>query len=577
MPSRFLRLGFIFVVAGSAVIHAQGIASTGAVTAPRAAPSGKPFPVSLTNVAPAVGLTAKAIYGNEIKKKYIVEANGAGVAFIDYDNDGWLDVFTVTGSRLEKNTGPAPTNHLYRNEGGKRFKDVTAAAGLAKSGWGNGVCAGDVDNDGHLDLYVTYWGSNVLYRNKGDGTFEDATARSGTGGSGWSTGCTFIDYDRDGHLDLFFADYIDFKLEKAPQPGQFPFCTWMGFSVFCGPRGMPFGKATLLRNRGDGTFEDVSEKSGIRAATNFYAFTAIAADLDSDGWQDIYVACDSSPSLFFRNQRNGTFREVGIESGLAYNEHGSEQAGMGLAIADVDGDGRLDILKTNFSGDYPNLYRNQGRGIFSDIPLRAGLAVNPSFVLWGTGFVDLDNDGLKDIFQVAGHVYPEIAQIAPQENYRQKRLMYRNLGGGKFEDVSAMAGLGVAEAHSSRGAAFGDFDNDGDIDVLIMNMHEAPSLLRNDLKSANHWVKVKLEGSKSNRAAIGAIVSVHAGGAVQTESVLSQSSYLSVNDLRLHFGLGSAKVVDKIVVKWPSGVAEEFVVGEVDRVIALKEGSGKVQ
>lgn len=577
MPSQLFWLGF--VLAGVQSLHAQGIASTGAATAPRAAPSGKPFPVSLVDVAAKAGLSARSTYGNELKKKYIVEANGAGVALVDYDNDGWVDVFTVNGSRLEKTAGPAPTNHLYRNEGGKRFKDVTVAASLAKAGWGNGVCAGDIDNDGHVDLYVTYWGANVLYRNKGDGTFDDITARASAGGddSSWSTGCTFVDFDRDGHLDLFFASYVDFRLEKAPLPGQFPFCTWMGSPVFCGPRGMPFGKATLLRNRGDGTFEDVSEKAGIRAANNFYAFTAIAADFDDDGWPDIYVACDSSPSLFFRNQRDGTFREIGIESGLAYNEHGSEQAGMGLAVADFDGDGRLDILKTNFSGDYPNLYRNQGRGIFSDMPLRAGLAVNPSFVLWGTGFVDLDNDGLKDIFQVAGHVYPDIAQITPTESYRQKRLIYRNLGGGRFEDVSTTAGPAVSEAHSSRGAAFGDFDNDGDIDVLIMNMHEPPSLLRNDMKSENHWIKIKLEGTKSNRTAIGAIVSVHVGNTVQTEPLLSQSSYLSVNDWRLHFGLGSAKRVDKIIVKWPSGTTEEFPGMEGDRVVPLKEGSGQAR
>lgn len=577
MPSRFARLGFIFLTIALPTM-AQGIASTGAISAPRVAPSGKPFPVSLVDVAASTGLITRFTYGNELKKKYIVEANGSGVAFIDYNNDGWLDVFLVNGSRFEKTAGPVPTNHLYRNESGKRFTDVTAKAGLEKSGWGNGVCAGDIDNDGHLDLYVTYWGGNVLYRNQGNGTFADITARAKAGGdSSWTTGCTFIDYDRDGHLDLFFVSYIDFQLDKAPLPGQFPYCTWMGAPVFCGPRGMPTGKATLLRNRGDGTFDDVSEKSGIRAASGFYAFTTIATDLDGDGWPDIYVACDSSPSLLFRNQRNGTFREVGIESGLAYNEHGSEQAGMGLAVADIDGDGQLDILKTNFSGDYPNFYRNQGRGIFSDAPLKAGLAVNPSYVLWGTGFVDLDNDGVKDIFQAAGHVYPDIRQITSNETYRQKRLVYRGLGNAKFEDVSAQAGPGVAEAHSSRGAAFGDFDNDGDIDVLIMNMHEPPSLLRNDLKNDNRWIKVKLEGTKSNRAAIGAIVSVYTGDSVQTEPLLSQSSYLSVNDSRLHFGLGSAKRVDKIIVKWPSGLIEEFPSTDSNRIVPLKEGTGKAQ
>lgn len=531
----------------------------------------------------AAGLTTRLTYGNELSKKFIVEANGSGVALIDFDKDGRLDAFLVNGSRLEKSpAGATPaTNLLYRNTGNGKFQDVTRAAGVAKSGWGNGVCAGDVDNDGFVDLYVTYWGANVLYRNRRDGTFEDVTAKAGVAGQSgqWSTGCTFFDYDRDGDLDLFFATYAGFDPAKTPLPGQFPYCTWKGAPVFCGPRGLPHGSATLFRNRGDGTFEDVSVSAKIRDASGFYAFTAVAADLDGDGWLDIYVACDSTPSLYFRNNRDGTFQELATESGLAFNEHGSEQAGMGLALTDLDGDGRIDVLKTNFSGDYPNLYRNQGKGVFSDMPLRAGLAVNPDYVLWGAGFADFDNDGERDLLQTAGHVFVDVAKIDARESYKQRRLVYRNLGGGKFEDVSALAGPAIAEAHSSRGAAFGDFDNDGDIDVLAMNMHETPSLLRNDLPAASvgagKWVKFELEGSKSSRFPAGAVVTVEAAGKRQTDVLLSQSSFLSVNDARLHFGLGTAARVDRIVVAWPSGGNEVFSGVDAGALYRLIEGTGK--
>jgi hypothetical protein len=486
----------------------------------------------------------------------------------------------VNGSRLEGfPKGDAPTNRLYRNVGEGRFEDVTRAANLAHSGWGSGVCVADFDNDGFDDMYVTYWGSNVLYRNNGKGGFEDVTKRAGVGGSGkeWSSGCTFLDYDRDGHLDLFVTTYQEFDLSRAPSPGKASNCEWKGMAVFCGPRGLPFGKATLYHNRGDGTFEDVSEKAGIRSVRDFYAFTAVAADLNEDGWTDLYIACDSTPSIFFRNNKNGTFSDIAAETGVAYNEHGFEQGGMGVAVGDFDNDGRLDLLKTNFAGDYPNLYRNQGGGIFEDVVLKAGLAVNPKYVGWGVGFVDLDNDGWKDVFQVNGHVYPELDRGSGEEKYRNPRLVYRNLGAGKFEDVSALSGPGVAERKSSRGAAFGDFDNDGDVDVVIMNMGEPPSLLRNDLRSDNHWIKVKLEGTKSNRSAIGAMVTVEAGGLKQTDAMVSQSSYISHNDVRLHFGLGKADRVDKFTVRWPNGLIEQFPGAAAGRLALLVESSGQVR
>ena len=511
----------------------------------------------------------KFTYGDERKKKFILEANGSGVAFLDYDNDGMQDIFLVNGSRLQGfPKGQEPTNHLYRNTGHGKFVDVTGAAHLAHSGWGNGVCIADFDNDGNDDLYVTYWGRNVLYRNTGKGAFEDVTAQAGVAGAGeWSTGCSFLDYDRDGHLDLVVTSYQQFDPARTPLPGSGPTCEWKGMPVFCGPRGLPFGKVTLYRNRGDGTFEDVSQKAGMRKVRDFYAFTAVTADLNGDGWPDIYIACDSTPSILFRNNRDGTFSDVATEAGVAFNESGAEQGGMGVAVGDFDNDGHLDLLKTNFAGDYPNVYRNLGRGIFEDVVLRAGLAVNAQYVGWGIGLVDFDNDGWKDIFQVNGHVYPELEAQAGEGRYLNPRLVYRNLGNGRFEDVSSMAGPGVAQRMSSRGAAFGDFDNDGAMDVLIMNMGQPPSLLRNTLSNRNHWIKVKLRGTRSNRSAIGAMVTI----GKQTEVVLSQSSYLSHNDSRLHFGLGSAGSVESITVRWPTGAEEKFTGSPADRVVELVE------
>ncbi len=421
---------------------------------PRGKPSGRPWPVAFTDSTVEAGLRFNYTYGDPISKKYVVEANGSGVAFLDYDSDGLLDLFLINGARLETpQPTTLPTNRLYRNLGKGRFADVTRQAGMARSGWGNGVCGGDIDNDGHLDLYVTYYGRNSLYRNDGKGAFVDIGEASRTAGDGkdWSTGCSFIDYDRDGRLDLLVTAYLQFDQGRAPLPGSHPYCFWKGKPVYCGPRGMPFGKLTLFHNRGDGTFEDVSERAGVRAPRNFYAFTALTADLDSDGWPDLYVACDSTPSIFLRNNKDGTFTDLATETGLAYNDNGAEQAGMGLAAADFDNDGRIDITKTNFIGDYPNLYRNIGRGIFTDIAIKAGLAVNPDNVLWGAGLEDFDNDGFRDLFQVSGHVYPEVGAINPRESYKSPRLVYRNLGNGRFEDVSSLSGPAVALRHSSRG------------------------------------------------------------------------------------------------------------------------------
>jgi hypothetical protein len=575
-------------VSGAGQLWAQGVATSNAAPAPRADWSGKPFPVRFTDVAKQAGLEMKFTYGADASKKYILEVNGGGVAFFDYDNDGWLDLFFSNGSRLEGfSDGPAPTSHLFRNTRNGRFADVTRKAGLGYAGWGGGVCAGDFDNDGDVDLFASYFGPNRLYRNNGDGTFGETAAKAGVAGPAneWSSGCTFLDYDRDGLLDLFVTSYQQFDAAKAPLPGKGSNCEWKGMPVFCGPRGLPYGRVTLFRNLGHGAFEDVTRKTGIGAAQGFYAFTAVAADLNRDGWVDLFVACDSTPSLFFRNNGNGTFSEIGAETALAFNEHGFEQGGMGVGIGDFDRDGWLDLIKTNFAGDYPNVFHNLEDAVFEDVVVRAGLAVNPRFVGWGVELVDLDNDGWQDVFQVNGHVYPELEQQdRVQEEYRQRTLVYRNLGGGRFEDVSERVGSALDVRKSSRGAAFGDFDNDGDVDVAVMNMGEAPSLYRNDLDSSHRWIQLRLEGTKSNRSAIGATVTISGGtisggtidggGATQTKPVVSQSSYVSHSDLRVHFGLGDAEKVEAIQVRWPSGVEEEFPGVAADGRYLLVEGSG---
>jgi hypothetical protein len=544
---------------------------------------GDRWPVQLVDVAAQAGLTQPSVYGGIDRKRFIIETNGAGVALIDYDRDGWLDVLVLSGTRLADGarrdaefTAPqAPTNRLYRNRRDGTFADVTDAAGLRRTGWASSVCAGDYDADGWLDLYVTYFGRNVLYRNGGGRRFADTTSRAGLRAEGtrWGSGCTFVDYDRDGDLDLFVANYLRFDLERAPEPGTGANCLWKGVPVNCGPKGLPTDTNLLYRNRGDGTFEDVSDASGIARVTGRYSMTAAAADLNGDGWIDVYVASDSTAAIFYRNNRDGTFTDVAIESGAAYNEQGSPQAGMGLALGDVDGDGRLDILKTHFADDVPALYRSLGKGLFEDVAMSAGLGVQNRYVQWGTGFPDLDNDGHPDIAYVTGNVYPEVERSLPQYPHRGPRIVFRNEGGGRFVDVSAASGTGATTPHSSRGAAFGDLDNDGDLDAVVMNMNEPPSLLRNEGGSVNGWVAVRLEGVKSNRDGLGATVLVTAGQRTQAQAVLSQSSYYSHDDLRLHFGLGGRQRVDRIEVRWPSGIVDVVKEVRAGQVVSIREGT----
>jgi enediyne biosynthesis protein E4 len=558
-------------------VFGQGISSRGVRPQPRGKPSGRPFQARFTDVAKQAGLTEPTIYGPADKKNYIIEVVGCGVACLDFDNDGWLDLLVLSGTRLE-GTPPGTTNRLYQNNRDGTFTDVTAKAGLTRSGWASAVTVGDYDNDGFDDLFITYYGQHVLYHNNGDGTFTDVTAKAGLRQDGirYGSGCTWVDYDRDGRLDLFVATYLSTTLEKLPKPGENTDCRWKGVPVNCGPRGLPPGFVQLFHNNGDGTFTDVSRQSGVAAAAQSYPMTTVAADYDNDGWPDIYVACDSTPSWLFRNQRDGTFREEALERGVALSEDGVEQAGMGVAVGDYDLDGDLDIFKTHFADDTNVLYRNDGKGYFDDFTIRAGLAVETRFVGWGAGIVDLDNDGFPDLFVVTGSVYPEVERTLPAYPFRTPRLVFRNLGDGRFEELIDEAGSGVAAPHTSRGCAFGDFDNDGDMDVLVMNMNEPPSLLRNDVSSGGHWLKVLLAGVTSNRSAIGARVTARYGDRTQAQEVTAQSSFYSANDRRLHFGLGPATTVE-LTIRWPNGAAERIPGVDADQLVVVREGSGIVR
>ncbi|HKW35650.1 MAG TPA: CRTAC1 family protein [Candidatus Acidoferrum sp.] len=572
----FVQLSLGSVFASAKRLFGQGVATHTAKPVPRPAPSGLPFNAHFVDVAEAAGLRAPVVYGGVESKRYILEATGCGCAFLDYDNDGWMDVFLLSGTRLDGNP-PEATNRLYKNNRDGTFTDVTERAGLQAVGWACGVCVGDYDNDGFDDIFCTYFGQNRLYHNSGDGTFTDVTKTAGLWNEQprWGAGCAFLDYNRDGHLDLFVSNYVRFSFEHAPVPGANTNCNWKGIPVECGPRGLPTGKHSLYRNNGDGTFTDVTEQVGISKATQTYGMTVVAADFDEDGWPDIYVACDSTPSLLFMNNHDGTFREEGVVRGVALSDDGMEQAGMGVGIGDYNLDGHLDLFKTHFADDANVLYRNDGKGSFDDETRTSRVGVETRYVCWGAGIIDLDNDGLPDLFMVTGNVYPEVEKKLPQYANKTPRAVFRNLGKGIFEELTEAAGPGVVDAHCSRGCAFGDFDNDGDVDVLVVNLNEPPSLLRNDVRGKANWLKVKLEGVKSNRSAIGARLLVHYGTTVQAQAVVSQSSFYSCNDPRLHFGLGNSSSAD-VEVFWPSGLHEKFKGIGANQLVTLKEGVGRV-
>ena len=543
--------------------------------------AGTPLGVQFVDVAKHAGLTRKTIFGAEQRNKYLLETTGCGVAFIDYDDDGWLDLFFVNGTRFETTfpKGSEPVSRLYKNNRDGTFTDVTVKAGVAKTGWGQGVCAGDYDNNGHVDLFVSYWGDCALWRNNGDGTFTDVaekagvTTRTTTGLKRWNTGCAFLDYDRDGKLDLYVANYIDFDPKTAPLPESVP-CLYEGLLVACGPPGLKGGKDILFRNNGDGTFTDVSKKAGILKKEGTYGLGVLVGDFDNDGWPDIYVADDSAPSALFKNNRDGTFTDIALESGVAFGADGKTQAGMGVTAADIVGTGKLDIFKTNFAGDTSSLYRNLGNDSFEDATFQAGIGRNSRFLGWGASFLDFDNDGWPDIITCNGHVYPEVREKESESGYREPKVLYRNLRNGKFEDVSADAGPGVIEPVPGRGCAIGDFDNDGNLDIVTNCMNDLPQLLHCRTTLSNNWIKVKTVGTKSNRSGIGArIYCTPEGEHRQMDEVRSGGSYISQSDLRIHFGVGKATKVN-LEVHWPSGQVDRADQVPTNRVVTMIEGRG---
>ena len=531
------------------------------------------------DAARSSGLTTPMVYGGAKEKKYILETTGSGVAIIDYDGDGWTDIFLINGSTLDEPVaGRKPTNHLYRNLRNGKFEDVTAKAGLERAGWGQGVCAGDYDNDGGVDIFITYWGSNVMYRNRNNGTFQDVTATAGLQQprTRWGSGCAFVDYNRDGLIDLFVSNYIDFDLATARLPGSQPFCQYLGMAVNCGPRGLKGESNILYLNNGDGTFSDRSEASGIGKIRGNFGLGVLTGDFDNDRWPDIYVANDTNASLLFKNKHDGTFEEIGVLAGVAYNADGKETSGMGVTAADYNADGWLDIFKTNFSDESASLYRGSGDGFFVEDAEAAGVGRNKKWVGWGCGFADFDNDGWPDLFVANGHVYPEIEKAGRGATFLQPRILYRNLGNGRFLDVSATAGAAITEPSSGRGVAFGDLDNDGGIDIVVNNMNALPSLLKLESKPRNHWITVQTVGVKSNRNGIGARIVCVAGTRRQIDEVRSGGSHFSQNDLRVHFGLGASTRVDLIEVHWPSGTVERLRDIPADQIIRIKEGSGRI-
>jgi len=517
------------------------------------------------------------VNGGVDTKKYIIETTGSGVAILDYDNDGWPDIFLVNGTTLDeqKARSERPTSHLFHNNHDGTFTDVTQAAGLDFTGWGQGACVGDYDNDGFDDLYVTYYGKNRLYHNEGNGTFKEVAAGVAGDGKAWGTGCAFVDYDRDGKLDLLVANYVLFDIKTSPRPGEGMMCVWKGTPVMCGPRGLESSPNILYHNLGSGKFEDVSKSSGIGKTYGHYCLSVSTLDYDDDGWPDIYVACDSTPSILYHNQKNGTFTDVAAEVGVAFDEDGREQAGMGSTVGDYDNTGRPDIFKTNFSDDTSSLYHNNGDGTFSSAISEAGLRLNTRFLGWGTMFLDVDNDGRPDILSVNGHVYPEVDSAHLGSSYREPRLLYWNSGDGKFKDISEQCGPGCTEPKSSRGLAVGDLWNDGRLSAVVNDMSGQPMLLVNQARNQNHWLGVITRGTKSNRDGIGAKVTVLVEGHRFVQEVRSGSSYISSNDMRLHFGLGSSVEVKRIEVRWPNGNIEVFQGGSADRFITLIEGRGK--
>ena len=542
-------------------------------------------PVIYVDITRAAGLDKFHHRAGSPEKRTILETPGSGVALLDYDNDGWLDIYLVNGSTEAALRGkePAPRAVLLHNNHDGTFTDVTDKAGVANERWGFGVAVGDFDNDGWPDIYVTNFGKNRLYHNNRNGTFTDVAEKAGVTIGTWSTGASWGDYDHDGYLDLFVPGYVKYDINNPPLSGKggLPpgFCQFRGVEVMCGPRGLAGEVDHLFHNNGDGTFTDVSAKAGVADSRGYYGFSSVFVDIDNDGWVDLAVANDSVPKYLYRNKHNGTFEDISYLSGFALNDDGREQASMGIAVGDYNRDGRIDFFITNFSDDYDTLYRNEGEASFTDVSFHAGIAdLTIPFLGWGAGFLDYDNDGLLDIFVANGHVYPQVDKMDWGTTFAQRPLLLRNLDGDKFQEVPAAPGSGLAVIVPARGAAFGDLFNDGHIDVVLNNMDTAPTLLRNVVKNTNHWVTFRLVGGpKSPRDAVGTKVYVTAGGARQRGDVISGGSFESSSDQRLHFGLGAATKVDKVEIQWPSGVNEEITIPACDRIYTVVEGKGIVE
>ena len=538
--------------------------------------AGPSYQPRFIDVAAESGLDIANTFGGKDTKTSILETTGTGVAIFDFDGDGANDVFIASGSTFGAST-QSGGSQLYRNDGKGHFSEVSAKAGITETGWAQAACVGDFDNDGHPDLLVTYYGKNVLYRNQGDSRFSNVSKTAGLQPSGtrWNSGCAFLDYDHDGYLDLFVANYIDLGPDATSPNTKLPMCDWKGIQVMCGPHGLPLGRNFLYHNNRDGTFTDVSEKAGILAPGGRYGLGVVVADFDNDGWPDIYVACDQTPSLLYRNRKDGTFEEIGDKAGVAYNSDGQLQAGMGVAVADFESKGYLGIAKTNFSGDRPSLYRNEGGGFFEDISEGAGLGLN-RLLGWGIAFLDIDEDGWPDLIMANGHVYPEVDRSAIGETFRQKTLLYRNQGNGRFVDLTKSAGPVFATPRPSRGLAVGDLDGDGRPEVIIVNMNERPTLLKN-VGPRQNAIAVRLTGTKSNRSAIGARCSVQSKGHTQIAEVSSGGSFYSQNSLTLYFGIGPAAEADKIQVRWPNGDLQSWSHVPANRTMAITEGQQALQ
>ena len=560
----------LFVIAAP-LLAQQGMGSSTKAaprTSAKASIAIRPPTIDLRDVASDFGITTSNFYGGERTRKHILEMTGNGVALFDYDNDGKVDVLLVNGARLD---GTSRASVLYKNLGSGKFRDATRESGLVTNGWAEGVCAGDVDNDGFTDLLVTRYGNNLLLKND-KGHFQSLPFPPTP--DLFNTGCTFLDYDHDGRLDVFVSNYVAFPPAQLRKASGSDLCHWLGLDVFCGPRGFVSGVNHLFRNEGSGRFRDVSAAAGIRISGNHYGLGVTSADFDGDGWPDIYVACDSTPSILYRNNHNGTFTDVAVPAGVAYGDNGEEQGGMGVAAADYDNDGKIDILRTNFIDEMTtSLYRNLGELFFSDETVAAGLGVNTKYVAWGTQFIDIDQDGNKDLIIANGHIYPELARAGKSEPFDMPRLLYWNLGNGAFRDVTKQSGNALTVARSSRGLAVGDLDGDGAPEIVIVNMNAAPTILKNFGEKGNSLL-IRLAGTESNRSAIGAKIVAIAGTSKQTAIVTSGSSYLSQSDFRQHFGLGKAMQADSIEILWPNGRSESLSNVAANQEIQVREGSG---